>query len=392
MNLLANLPAWAGMITTAALLLLTTVIDAQPMTVSRGEVTVMVEPYAENVVRVSISVLKANAMAAAGYGISARPLASGWTVDAGAGGDVLQSARMSVTVAPQGGRYTPTGTQADIAKFFGGSTPGVGISIKMADGTPLLQMRGWQMSVPNHKDGNAGILNDRRPGDDPFYEVGASFSTTKDEHFYGLGQNQEGFLDRRGHILRCAHDYNAVGGQSVCVPFVVTNKGYGLVWDNPSRTTVNFAYLGDSMRFTSDVGQRVSFFVIAGKTYDEIYEGYRLLTGDVPMLPKSAYGYIQCKQRYTSQAELMAVAKGYRDRHLPADVLVIDWFHYTKMGEMDICCTVRSLFADRLGCESAQDDDFRACLRPFLELDNQWHQKLNGQDRGSGCRKGLQGR
>jgi alpha-D-xyloside xylohydrolase len=81
-----------------------------------------------------------------------------------------------------------------------------------------------------------------------------------------------------------------MGGQSVCVPFVVTNKGYGLVWDNPSRTTVNFGYLSNSMRFTSDVGQRVSFFVIAGKSYDEIYGGYRLLTGDVPMLPKSAYG------------------------------------------------------------------------------------------------------
>ena len=96
------------------------------------------------------------------------------------------------------------------------------------------------MTVPNNKDGNAGILTERRAADDPFYQVGASFSTTKDEHFYGLGQNQEGFLDRRGHVLRCAHDYDAVGGQSVCVPFVVTNKGYGIVWDNPSRTTVNF--------------------------------------------------------------------------------------------------------------------------------------------------------
>ena len=84
------------------------------------------------------------------------------------------------------------------------------------------------------------------------------------------------------------------------------------------------------------MGQRVSFFVIAGKTYDEIYEGYRLLTGDVPMLPKSAYGYIQCKQRYTSQDELLGVAKGYRDRHYPIDDLVVDWFHYTKMGEMDM--------------------------------------------------------
>jgi len=50
---------------------------------------------------------------------------------------------------------------------------------------------------------------------------------------------------------------------------------------------------------------------------------------------KAAYGYIQCKQRYASQQELLSVAKGYRDRHLPADVLVVDWFYYTKMGQMD---------------------------------------------------------
>ena len=97
----------------------------------------MVEPYAENVVRVSISLMKERAAAAAGYGISAKPEAGGWTKESGAGGDVLRSARMSVTVAPQGGKYTQTGTQADIAKFFGGSTPGVGISIKND------QERGW---------------------------------------------------------------------------------------------------------------------------------------------------------------------------------------------------------------------------------------------------------
>jgi alpha-D-xyloside xylohydrolase len=53
------------------------------------------------------------------------------------------------------------------------------------------------------------------------------------------------------------------------------------------------------------------------------------------MLPKAAYGYIQCKQRYRSQDEVLAVAKGYRERHLPADVIVVDWFYYTKMGQMD---------------------------------------------------------
>ena len=309
-------------------------MHAQQIVVMRGAATVMVEPYAENIVRVSISLLKQNAMAAPGYGITAKPLASGWTITSGASGDVLRSSRMSVTVAPER-NVTLTGTEADIAKFFNGSTPPVNISIKTAQGAPLLQMNDWQMSVPNNKDGTAESLNDRRPTDDPFYQVGATFASPNDEHYYGLGQNHEGYLDRRGHAVRCAHDYTAAAGPSVCVPFVVTNKGYGLLWDNPGKTTAQFGF-NEVTRWTSDVGQRVSFFVIAGKTYDEIYQGYNLLTGDVPMLPKSAYGYIQCKQRYTSQAELMAVAKGYRDRHLPADVLVIDWFHYTKMGEMDM--------------------------------------------------------
>ena len=83
------------------------------------------------------------------------------------------------------------------------------------------------------------------------------------------------------------------------------------------------------------MGDRVSFFVIAGANTDEIYSGYRLLTGPTPLMPKAAYGYIQCKQRYITQDEMLAVAKGYRDRHLPADVLVLDWFYYTKMGQMD---------------------------------------------------------
>ncbi len=309
---------------------------AQQLNVSRNGATVVIEPYAPNIVRVSISTDRSRALAPAGYGIVAKPDAVGWTAAAGGSGDVLRSSRMVVTVAPQETPHHPTGTEADIAKFFNGSTPGVSLSIKTPEGATLLVMRGWEMSVPNHKDGDAGILNDRRPGDDPFYRVGASFAAPKDEHYYGLGQNQEGYLDRRGHTVRCAHDYNAPGGQSVCVPFIVTNKGYGLVWDNPSVTTASFSVLGDETQWTSEVGQRVSYFVIAGKTYDEIYEGYRLLSGDVPMLPKSAYGYIQCKQRYSSQAELMAVAEGYRERHLPIDDLVIDWFHYTKMGEMDM--------------------------------------------------------
>lgn len=306
---------------------------AQQLNLERGKATVVIEPYAPNIVRVTLSLDKARALMPPGYGVLAHPDAAGWTAESTDAGDVLRSSRIVVSVQPQGKPYT--GKLPDTAKFFDGSTPYVGLSIKTPEGATLLDMRGWEMSVPNYKDGNHTILNERRPGDDPYFQVGATFAAPKDEHYYGLGQNQQGFFDRRGHVMRCAHDYNAPGGQSVCVPFVVTNKGYGILWDNPSRTTVQFA-LANATKWTSDVGQRVSFFVIAGKSYDEIYEGFRSLTGDVAMLPKSAYGYIQCKQRYASQAEIMAVAKGYRERHLPIDDLVIDWFTYTKMGQMDM--------------------------------------------------------
>ncbi len=191
------------------------------------------------------------------------------------------------------------------------------------------------MGPPTHGSGDTEILADRRPSDAPFYQVSATFASPADEHYYGLGQNQEGFLDHRGHEVQCWSNYTAAGGESFCIPFVVTNKGYGMVWDNPSKTTIEPGF-NEQTRWSSQAGDRVSFFVIAGNTTDEIYSGYRLLTGAALMLPKGAYGFIQSKQRYSSQAEVLAVAKGYRERHLPADVLVVDWFYYTKMGQMDM--------------------------------------------------------
>jgi alpha-D-xyloside xylohydrolase len=307
--------------------------DASRVVLDRGSSTVVLEPYAPNIIRVSLSLNKGEAMAAPGFGFVATPAAEGWTHQQNEQGEVYRSSRLIVTVAVNRPDQ-PMPTEIDIAKFFNGSVPPANISIRTPEGKTLLRMTDWSMSVPNHKDGNAGVLNDKRPSDPPFYQVGASFVSPDDEHYYGLGQNQEGFLDHRGHRVECWHNYTATAAPSVCVPFMVTNYGYGMIWDNPSKTVVEPGF-NEQARWTSEVGDRVSFFVIAGDTFDEIYAGYRLLTGATPMLPKAAYGYIQCKQRYASQEEVLAVAKGYRERHLPADVMVVDWFYYSKMGEMD---------------------------------------------------------
>ena len=309
---------------------------------NRGDETMLVEPYAPNILRISLSLKKDEAIKGPGYGFIGAAQMAGWTQEETAGGTRYKSARLIVDVdglrkpdpnakPRQGGLKT----QVDIGKFFNGSAPWAHVTFRKPDGTKLLEMNGWGMAVLNHKDGDAGILNDRRPSDPDFYQVSANFASPSDEHYYGLGQNQEGFLDHRGHPVRSWHDYNASAGASVGVPFLVTNKGYGLIWDNPSKTTIEPGF-NERTQWISEVGRRISYFVIAGENTDEIYSGYRYLTGATPLLTKGTYGFIQCKQRYSTQAELLAVANGYRQRHLPIDVLVVDWFYYTKMGQMDL--------------------------------------------------------
>jgi alpha-D-xyloside xylohydrolase len=303
----------------------------------RDDTTVVLEPYAPNIIRVTLSTGKDWTLAPPGYGITASPSAEGWNYQRTTGTDIYASPQVVVTI-PQSRLKAMPASQLAIADFFESSGAARHAHIHITMDTPgrgtLLQMLGWFMKAPSHEDGDTEILQDRRPSDSPFYRVGAVFAAPDDEHYYGAGQNQEGWLDHRGHEVRCWSDYDAVGGESWCVPLLVTNRGYGVLWDNPSKTTIEPGF-NEVTTWSSQVGDRVSYFVIVGASTDDIYAGYRLLTGAAPLLPKGAYGFIQSKNRYSSQAEVLSVAKGYRERHLPADVLVVDWFYYTKMGQMD---------------------------------------------------------
>jgi alpha-D-xyloside xylohydrolase len=327
----------AGTLASSVLLLVSiypgTAQAQNQVVLTRDNSSIVLEPYAPNIVRVTLSLNKTQATAAPGFGFIGSPAPQGWAAEHTNTADVYRSSRVVVTVDVNR-PGTPTRTERDIARFFNGSAPPAHITFTTPEGKKMLELTGWSMSVPNHKDGNAGILHDRRPTDEPFYQVGAVFASPDDEHYYGLGQNHEGYLDHRGRHVECWHNYTAAAAPSICVPFMVTNYGYGIVWDNPSKTTIDAGF-NEQTRWLSEVGNRVSFFVIAGNNFDEIYSGYRLLTGTTPMLPKAAYGFVQCKQRYITQEEMLNVAKGYRERHLPLDVLVLDWFYYSKMGQFD---------------------------------------------------------
>lgn len=305
--------------------------------ITRDHTTMMLEPYALNIIRVSISRIPGDALAAPGYGIIAKPNADGWRFDKTPDGGTYQSSELSVTLMRRRKRTSlPLLHQESIGKFFSSNGEqrygNIPLQFSLPDGKSVMKLKSWSMNKPNYGSGNHDILQDRRPTDSPFYQVGATFSAQPGEHYYGLGENQEGRLDHRNQSVRCWSDYNAAGGESFCVPFMVTNRGYAVLWDNPSKTTVD-PHFNEQTTWASQVGQRVSFFVVVGKTTDNLYEGYRLLTGPTQLLPRAAYGFTQSKERYGTQAEIMAVAKGYRDRHLPCDYLVVDFFWYPKMGQ-----------------------------------------------------------
>ena len=315
-------------------------------TLDRDGRTIVLEPYAPNILRVTLSKTKAEASAASGYGFVGTPSMSGWSHERDAAGDdVFRSERLVVQISPE---HLPQSllphrmplddlNQALRNQYFGDNTrrgPNEDdISVMMPSGKMLLDMRNWSM-VPNPSD-TAASNTVTQEQNDPGYRVSATFDSPTGEHYYGLGQQQQGFLDLRDHQINCWHNYSAIGGENVCVPFMISSRGYGLVWDNPSKTTIDLGFNQRNV-WSSQMGDRVSFFIIAGHTTDEIYGGYRQLTGITHMLPKATYGYIQSKAIYPTQAQLLAVAKGYRERNLPLDVLVVDFLNMTKQGEMDL--------------------------------------------------------
>jgi len=293
----------------------------QIATLDREGAWVSVQAYGPNIVHVTIAADKAETLKDAGFGILGTGLDnSAFRHTKGQEGDTFTSNAMTLEISPAPPPHVPSQGE----KYFAPSLAPVGLSVKNARGETLMTMTGWEMS-PQTVNG------------EKTYQVGASFLPAPDEHYYGMGQNQESMsgLDLRGRTLECKHWYDAPAGETVCVPFMVSSKGYGIVWDNPSATRFVGAING-STRFQSNVGERVSFFVITGDTPDALYTGYARLTGKTPIPPKAAFGLIQSKARYDSQQEVLRVARTYREKQYPLDVMVVDWFYWTRMGQMDI--------------------------------------------------------
>ena len=153
------------------------------------------------------------------------------------------------------------------------------------------------------------------------YSVSQSFILDKNEAIYGLGQQQEGKMSKRNVKLKMVQ-----GNTDDYVPFFVSNKGYGLFWDNYSPTV--FEDTPENTTFTSEVGDGVDYYFMAGTNADGVIANMRSLTGQAPMFPLWTYGFWQSKERYQSQDELVDVVEKYRELGVPLDGIIQDWQYW----------------------------------------------------------------
>ncbi len=299
------------------------------------------------------------------------------------------------------------------------------ITFSDADGRVLLR------ELPGTRRVEAGTIQG-----EPAWAVAQSFDSPESERLFGTGQFQDGFLNVRDLPRRLTQ----VNTQ-IAIPFIVSSRGFGLLWHNYGLTEFNpadepitltagdatgaatsvevtttegtrqevrheriftgrFTTTGGRHAFFLDVGQKMArrwyveidgqpvvdfanlwlppttswfsdldagehtirvegvkddqpvltfrparastefrspvaealdYVFIAGQG-DQITATYRQLTGPVPLMPRWALGYIHCRERYKSQAELLENAAEFRTRALPLDVIVQDWQYWGRHG------------------------------------------------------------
>ncbi len=187
-----------------------------------------------------------------------------------------------------------------------------------------------------------------------------------DERIYGLGQDPMANLDLRDTERRMWNrtDRRRRSGNNG-LPFYSSSAGYGLFLNSylPARFAIGRAYIPeepeervdtegndpnpdpwpytrvnpenhpDEIAIIHEDAEMDLFFLCMGHL-DDIQSKYCELTGKAVLLPRWAFGLIQSKNRYRSMEELLMITKGYRDRGIPLDCIVIDWLWFKEFGDL----------------------------------------------------------
>lgn len=180
----------------------------------------------------------------------------------------------------------------------------------LADNRPVLQEQGRAIFKP------CPVEQEKAA-----FTVQQTFTLTPEEGVYGLGDTQSGYMNHRGRTVKLVQS-----NTEAVTPMLVSTAGYGIFWDNYSKTI--FTDTRETTSLWSEVADNVDYYFFYGPSIDEVIGRYRALTGQAPMYGRWAYGYWQSKEHYATRDELLGVAQEYRRRRIPIDNIVQDWNYW----------------------------------------------------------------
>ncbi|HPV16932.1 MAG TPA: glycoside hydrolase family 31 protein [Bacteroidales bacterium] len=176
-------------------------------------------------------------------GVFVRPLSSAPGIPRLMRIEVLDDGIIHVTAGPQEEFFgdtslcvigpaapAPAFTAVEEADTLVISAPLVRVRVALADGQVTFRDPNGNVLLEEVPGGGKSFKRIRIEGTSG-YTLGQVFSSPPDEAFYGLGQHQSDEFNYK-RLNEILYQYNT----KVSVPFIVSDKNYGLLWDNYSLT------------------------------------------------------------------------------------------------------------------------------------------------------------
>ncbi|WP_017318268.1 glycoside hydrolase family 31 protein [Mastigocladopsis repens] len=152
-----------------------------------------------------------------------------------------------------------------------------------------------------------------------------------DEHFYGFGE-RTGFLDKLSEVktnwTTDALDYGSLTDEMYqAIPFFMALRpdvAYGIFFNTTFWSQFDIGAEQPGLWKMETRGGELDYYIIYGSEPAEILRTYTQLTGRMPLPPKWALGYHQCRWSYESETVVRELAREFRDRRIPCDVIHLD--------------------------------------------------------------------
>ena len=157
------------------------------------------------------------------------------------------------------------------------------------------------------------------------YKLTVRFERNEGERIYGCGQYQHPYLDLKGCTLELLQR-----NSQVSIPFALSNKGYGFLWNNPASGRVSFGK--NLTEWVADETDELDYWITVDDTPAKLVENYTAVVGRAPVLSSDYLGFWQCKLRYRTPDEVLGVVRKYQELGIHLDIIIIDFFHWPYQG------------------------------------------------------------